>query len=145
MSGLSTYAGNIILNRIFKQVDLPALGNLYLALCHSSTGLYPNTRIDEVTGGGYVRVNLSATNMATSLAARTMNLEEIVFPIATTNWGTVSHLAIMDSSTPGTGNVIAYGEFKDPNTGDPLPREANVGDNFVLRAGALVVRFVPLV
>lgn len=56
----------------------------------------------EVSGGSYAReaVTFSVSgNLATNSGA-------IEFPVATANWGTITHVAVFDASTGG--NQIAY-------------------------------------
>jgi hypothetical protein len=56
----------------------------------------------EVSGGSYAREAVSFTisgNLATNTSA-------IEFPVATANWGTITHVAVFDASTGG--NQIAY-------------------------------------
>jgi hypothetical protein len=56
----------------------------------------------EVSGGSYAREAVTFTisgNLATNTGA-------IEFPVATANWGTISHVAVFDASTGG--NQIAY-------------------------------------
>lgn len=71
----------------------------------------------EVTGGSYARqaVTLSVTGDTAS------NTGLVEFPIATADWGTITHMAIFDASTGG--NQIAYAALtvsRVINTGDIL-------------------------
>lgn len=71
----------------------------------------------EVSGGGYARQ--SATFTVTGDTAT--NSAAIEFPEATSSYGTVTHVAIMDASTGG--NQIAYAALsasKAIDTGDIL-------------------------
>lgn len=71
----------------------------------------------ELSGNGYARqsVTFSVTNdTATNTAA-------IEFPVATANWGTITHIAVTDALTGG--NQIAYAALttaKAIDTGDIL-------------------------
>ena len=71
----------------------------------------------EVSGGGYVRQTVAFSvsgDTATNSAA-------VEFPEATSSYGTVTHVAIMDASTGG--NQIAYAALsasKAIDTGDIL-------------------------
>jgi hypothetical protein len=71
----------------------------------------------EVSGGAYAReaVTFSVSgDTATNTAA-------IEFPVATANWGTITHVAVFDASTGGT--QIAYAALttsKTISTGDVL-------------------------
>ena len=71
----------------------------------------------EVSGGSYVREAVVFTvsgDTATNNAA-------VEWPVATANWGTITHVAIFDALT--SGNMIAYAALsnsKTINTGDVL-------------------------
>lgn len=71
----------------------------------------------EVSGGSYVREAVTFTvsgDTATNDAA-------IEWPVATANWGTITHIAVYDASTSGT--QIAYAALtssKTISTGDVL-------------------------
>jgi len=71
----------------------------------------------EVSGGAYVRQ--SATFSVSGDTAT--NTTAIEFPVATANWGTITHVAVFDASTGG--NQIAYAALsasKAIDTGDVL-------------------------
>lgn len=64
----------------------------------------------EVSGGSYAReaVTFSVSgNLATNSGA-------IEFPVATANWGTITHVAVFDASTGG--NQIAYASLTASKT-----------------------------
>jgi hypothetical protein len=71
----------------------------------------------EVSGGSYVREAVVFTvsgDTATNNAA-------VEWPVATANWGTITHVAIFDALT--SGNMIAYtalSNSKTIETGDVL-------------------------
>ena len=72
---------------------------------------------DEVSNGSYVREAVVFTvsgDTATNNAA-------VEWPVATANWGTITHVAIFDALT--SGNMIAYAALsnsKTINTGDVI-------------------------
>jgi hypothetical protein len=71
----------------------------------------------EVSGGSYVREDVTFTvsgDTATNSAA-------IEWPVATANWGTITHIAVYDALTGG--NQIAYAALtisKTISTGDVI-------------------------
>jgi hypothetical protein len=71
----------------------------------------------EVSGGSYAREAITFSvsgNLATNSAA-------IEFPVATANWGTVTHVAVFDAASGGS--QIAYATLttsKTITTGDVL-------------------------
>lgn len=85
---------------------------------------------NEVTGGSYARVEVTAGFSAHGAAGPTSNSAEILFPTASANWGTVSHWSIHDAST--AGNCL----FKDTLTAS---RNVLSGDAFRFSAGTLQI------
>ena len=100
--------------------------NAYVALFTSATTDAGGGT--EVSGGGYARqlVGLSAASGAGGL---TSNAADIIFPTATADWGTVTHIAIMDAATGG--NMIMH---------SPLDASKAIatGDTFKINATELV-------
>lgn len=89
----------------------------------------------ECTGGSYARVRVNVNGGAAptwDLAASSVvdNAEAISFVAATGSWGTVTSVAIMDSTTEDAGNVLFYDNtLADQAVGD--------GDTVSFAIGAL--------
>jgi len=91
-----------------------APATVYVALFNSddsagltSENLEAGTITDECTGGAYAR---QAVTFGTITNGSVSNSADVTFPAATdANWGTITHLAVMDAST--AGNVIFYGSL----------------------------------
>ncbi|MCS5501930.1 hypothetical protein NY607_12415 [Lysinibacillus sp. A4] len=62
----------------------------------------------EVSATGYVR---QPVVFATPTDGQTSNDVEILFPIATENWGDISHIGISDASTGGNLLFKSQAEF----------------------------------
>lgn len=71
---------------------------------------------------------------ASSTDGLTDNAAAITFPTATGSWGTVSHIAIVDSATHGAGNSLLHGALTASKT-------VGNGDVFQFAIGALDVTF----
>lgn len=92
----------------------------------------------EVTGGSYARQRIFANgggspdwNLAVSEGGGGFvvdNSDDVVFPVATADWGTVTHTAILDAVT--LGNMLYYGALTASKT-------VNTNDTFKFLAGAL--------
>ena len=74
----------------------------YVGLFTSDPGFF-GVQSGEVSGGGYTRIQ-PTWSVASFGDSRTV--ADISFPVATANWGTVTHVGIMDSATGG--NMLAY-------------------------------------
>lgn len=86
----------------------------------------------EVSGGGYARQSLPCADDATN--RQISNTSEIEFPVATSDWGTVTHLGICQGSTAGTADMDWHGELATPK-----PIETN--DRLVFAVGSITVKF----
>jgi hypothetical protein len=113
---LSDYAENKIVDHVFRNTAFSesSPATYYVALntasCSDSSGG------TEVTGGSYARVAISratsawkgthgtVTGASSGTSGTISNAAAITFPAATADWGTVTHLKIMDASS--SGNVI---------------------------------------
>lgn len=92
----------------------------------------------EVTGGSYARQRVYDNGGGTpdwNLAASeggggyvTDNSDDITYPTATADWGTVSDVAILDAST--AGNFLLYGSLS-------TPKIVGTDDVFKFPAGSL--------
>ena len=140
MSGFSTYLDDNIINHIFKGVVYTP-PTKYLALFRQSTGLQDNHGFASFelasSDGAYARVALEDSMWSPSFNGVTKNTEELSFPVATTDWGEVTHIGIMDAATGG--NCIAWGALANPVTGEAEGRDVEVGDQLIIRVNALTV------
>jgi hypothetical protein len=85
----------------------------------------------EVTGGGYARLNLGAPadadwTRASSTTGIATNAADWSWTASGANYGTVTHLALMDAST--SGNFLFHGALTASKT-------INDGDTFTISAG----------
>ena len=127
MYGTSNYLEEKLLKHIVLNQNFPSpSGGLSVAL--TKTPVQPNntgSSINEINGPNYNRVQI---NTLANAAARweyipnghktdlgpLRNTSNIVFPTPTGDWGMVSGIAIVDSPTPGQGNVLFFKELDPP-------------------------------
>jgi len=83
----------------------------------------------EVSGGSYAR-QLAGLSEATGSGGATSNAADIEFPTATADWGTVTHVALMDAVSGG--NMIMWSALD-------VEKTVNDGDTFKINAGDLDV------
>lgn len=119
----SEYMSKKILDKVFvDNVTLPTHASMWVALFHNSGGtteanLRDNTPVNEISGGGYTRVEIVLTGGASFNAAvvdtvgmKVTNKSQINFPVITSAYpGDISHVALFDNSTGG--NVIMYSDI----------------------------------
>jgi hypothetical protein len=116
MSALSNSYENLLLDHSLGTASLTAPATVYVALFTSdpSTGstsenLEAGILTNEVSGGSYARQSV-AFNAASNGSAS--NSATVTFPTASANWGTLTHIAVMDADqtdSAGQGEVIYYG------------------------------------
>lgn len=120
----STYLANEINDHVLRNEAYTAPTSVWVALFTGSTGLDANNPTSEVSGFGYARVEVggsSGRNFTVSSAKNSENAQNIEFPAASGgSWGTVTHVAIVDSqsgTTWGTDvNVLMWGALTASQT-----------------------------
>jgi len=122
--GFSNARAIAILNQEFRT------GTVFLALYTTSpTAADTGT---EVSGGAYVRQPITFSVPAVEAGQQTIkNLAEILFPIATADWGTITHFGIRTAATAGT--LITFGALQNART-------INAGERLTLTIGNGVLR-----
>lgn len=134
MSAASNYLENKVLDHILTATTYTAPATRYLALFtntsgNAATNLEAGTLTDEVstsaTAYGRQAVTFAAASSGTSATNAT-----VTFAAATGNWGTITHIAVMDAST--AGNVLFWGAVTTAKT-------IETGDTFQVSSGNLTV------
>jgi len=106
---LSNYYEDSLLDTILE-------ASLYLALCTADpTDAGTGAAMNEVAdAGSYARVNITTATWSAASGGDKTNEAVITFPAATGAWGTVTHWAILDSTTHGAGNIVWHGALTAP-------------------------------
>jgi hypothetical protein len=99
---MSDYLENALLNAVLRNTPYTSPVEVYVAL-------FTNDPTDagtgsEVSGGGYTR-QLVTFNAPSN--GQVTNATDILFPVATASWGTVTHIGIYDA--PTGGNLLFHG------------------------------------
>lgn len=119
---------DIILNYLFNDTVPPVLGPVYLALFTADPGETASYAA-EVSGGSYARQLITFTTA--SGGGSVSNDSVIDTPIATANWGTVTHFAIVNAASGSGGYMLVRGALASPQT-------INIGQKFQAAIGDLV-------
>ena len=118
MSQMTDYLEQRICNHVLGK-SAYAMPTVFLALFTANPG-ETGSQASEVTGGGYARQPLTAAmGTAGATTGTATNSQALTFGPATADWGTVTHMAIMDAAT--AGNMLMYApvaQSKVMNTGD---------------------------
>ncbi len=145
MSAMSDYLESGIIDHLFRGTALAQPSNISIALCSGDMSLAARevctgaTLPELANNYGYARKDLGAPASAGnavwsipsgSVTPTTTNNNNLEFSQATGDWGHVSGIALVDSSTHGAGNVLMYGNLT-------TARVITSGDIFRFNAGDL--------
>jgi hypothetical protein len=134
MSAASNYLENKVLDHVLRVTSYTQPSGLWLALftntsTNAAANLEAGTLTDEIstsaTGYGRKTVAFAAASSGSSATNAT-----VTFDAATANWGTITHVAVMDAST--SGNVLFYGAVTTSKT-------IETGDTFQVSSGNLTI------
>jgi len=132
-NNLSDYLEAQLLNLLFRTQTAWKPTAIYIALWTATlTDASTGATAGEVSGGSYARqqvTQLDANWTAPGAGGATDNVNAITFPQATANWGTITDVMIVDTSS-GAGNCLFYGALTAPKT-------VNSGDTFKFNVGDL--------
>lgn len=135
MSASSDYLELKLLDHVLGNTTFTQPADIYLALFTADTGLEANNPTGEVTTSGtaYARQTLSFAAASSGSASTDAT---VTFPVATANYGTVTHVAIVDhvsNTNWGTGvNVLFYGALT-------ASKAIDTNDQFIVSSGNLTV------
>lgn len=129
MSAASDYLENKVLDHVLTGSAYSQPAARYLALFTANTGLESNSPSAEVSTSGTAYGRQAVTFAAASSGQSATNAT-VTFSTATANWGTITHVAVMDAST--SGNVLFWGAVTTSKT-------IETGDTFQVSSGNLTV------
>lgn len=111
MSQLSNYLESQLIIHMFKGTAYTAPGTVYVAAGTANPDEAGAPSGWEVASGvGYSRPSLVAnTGWGAESGGTVSNAAVLNFGTATSNWGTVTHYAIMHGATQGAGTILFYG------------------------------------
>lgn len=127
MSAASDYLEDKLLDHVLRNTAYTQPSGLWVGLFTATTGLETNTPSAEVSGGAYAR---KAISFGAASGGSASNSGTVTFDAATANWGTVTHVAVMDAASGG--NVLFHGAVTSAKT-------IETGDTFQISAGNLTI------
>jgi hypothetical protein len=130
MSQATNYLEDELIKHLFRTGSFTKPTVLAFALYTAAPG-EAGGGTEVTNAGSYTRqdlppldANWAATSGSDGL---TSNLSAITYSAPTGNWGTCTHMAILDSTTHGAGNMLLYGTLTNSriiNSGDAAPNYA---------------------
>ena len=135
MSAASNYLENKVLDHVLTATAFTQPSRFLALFLNTSgsaaTNLEAGTLTDEVSTSGTAYARQAVTFAAASGGSSATNAT-VTFPTATANFGTITHVAVMDSDTEGSGNVLFYGAVTTSKT-------IETGDTFQVSSGNLTI------
>lgn len=129
MGAASNYLENKLLDHVLTSTSYTQPSR-YIALFTADPGEAGSfTNEISTSGTAYAR---QAVTFAAAASGSSATNATVTFPTATANWGTVTHVAIVDGDTEGAGNVLFYGAVTTSKT-------IETGDTFQISSGNLTV------
>jgi hypothetical protein len=139
MTAASNYLENKVLDHVLRYSTAPYTGvsTLYLALFNNTSGnaaanLEAGTLTDETSTSGtaYARKSVAFGAATGTNPTQSATSATVTFDAATADWGTITHVAVMDAST--AGNVLFWGAVTTSKT-------IQTGDTFQVTSGNLTI------
>lgn len=125
MAQMSDYLENALINAVLRNTAYVSPATVYVALFTSDpTDAGTGT---EVAGGAYAR---QAVPFGAPANGQSTNIADLNFPIASADWGVVTHAGVFDASEGG--NML----FHAPAT---YAKQITTGDQYVIKSGQLTV------
>ena len=135
MSQASDYLEDKLLDHVLRNTAFTSPSAVYVGLFTEGDSAGDNTDLleegtltNEISGNGYARK--AATFSAASAGSITTSGNITFDPASGGNWGTITHIAILDAAS--AGNVLFYGALTTSKTIED-------GDTFQITAGNLTV------
>lgn len=122
----SDYLETQILNHVLRNVAYSSPTTVYVALFTAAPGEAGGGT--EVTGGAYTR---QPVTFASPSSGQVSNSADVLFPIATADWGTLVSFALFDASS--AGNMLYYANLA-------ASRVVLTNDQFRFPSGQLIVQ-----
>lgn len=140
MSALSNYTKEKLLNQLTNNEVWSPPANLYLALFDAADGTQPleqgllGHEFTDKLGYNRKLITFPIAQISNN-EATTVNTDRIEFDAAGEVWGNVAQIAIIDTATPGTGNVLYWRILGEATWID-------TDDAFVVPASAVQLRIL---
>lgn len=110
---ISNFLATALLNQVFRNTIYTRPATVYVAL-YTSDPTAADTGT-EVTGGAYARTPVTFGAPAIISNKETIkNSADVTFPVASADWGAITHVGIRDAAA--AGNLLYYGPLSAART-----------------------------
>lgn len=108
LNAKSNYLENVFINAVLR--NLPYISTpVFVALYTTDPGEADSGAEVSTVGTGYLR---QAASFDAPMNGLTQNSVDIIFPVATLPWGTITHYGLRDAVT--AGNMLYHGALDSP-------------------------------
>lgn len=128
MAKMTNYLEDKLAAHVLKATAFTVPATIHIALATAVSNGEAGT-FTEVTGGAYARRQVTFGTVSNGTCSNTADID---FPQATANWGTVTHVVLMDAATGG--NALFYQNLT-------TARLIEIDDILRIPAGSLSVAF----
>jgi hypothetical protein len=105
----STYLSDAIINAALRNTPFTLPTTVYVAVFTVAPGVGGGGT--EVGIGGYARQTATFSAPSSGVSS---NTTDVLFPVATLNWGTIVAFALFDASSGG--NMLYFGNLSSPRS-----------------------------
>jgi hypothetical protein len=130
MSAATDYTESLALNWLLTANSATRPTAWYVALFSTATTDAGGGTEISTTGTGYARQSVTFSVAVNSGVTKASNSSTVTFPTATSNWGTVTYMAIYTAATGG--NPLFHGPLATART-------ITTGDAFQITSGNLTI------
>lgn len=104
------YLDAVLINAALRQVEYTPPTASYVAL-YIVSPTFSGGGVEVASGGGYGR---QAVVWSAPVSGQSSNTADVVFPVATSPWGTITSYALLDA--PTAGNVLYFANLNATQT-----------------------------
>lgn len=134
MSAVSLYLGNSLLNLVLRGSAFTPPAAISVALYTADTGqLDTSNHLNEAANSGGSAYARQTATFAAAANGQAANDAEVLFQNMPS--AEITHVALVDSATLGSGNVLFWGELSNA-------RLVNFGDSIIFAIGDLVAELL---
>ena len=126
MAAMSSWLEEAILHQVLRGINYSGNSTIYAALFLTTTD---NGGGVEVSGNGYSRSLVG--DFGQPVNGFSSNTTQVTFGPATASWGTITHFALYDGTSPSSKRLF-HGKLT-------VPKLIEIGDTFVFPVGNITI------
>lgn len=133
MSDMTNFLESALINHSLGKVSYTMPAGTFLALFTADPGEAGSQTAEVPTGRGYTRQPITGVMSSSSNGSTSSNTGVITFgPCTGVAWGTITHVAVLDSATIGAGNML----YKKAM---PVSKSIDIADSLQFAVGQLTL------